>query len=60
MVDPRWAIIDDFEEIATLLAGERSEAPIVEDEQVDPRQHLEEPPIAAVAAGECQSLEQPW
>jgi hypothetical protein len=31
------AIVDDFEEIATLLAGERGEAPIVEDEQVDPR-----------------------
>ena len=28
------AIVDDFEEIAPLLAGERSEAPIVEDEQV--------------------------
>ena len=31
------AIIDDFEEIATLLAGERREAPIVKDEQIDPR-----------------------
>ena len=30
------AIVDDFEEIATLVAGERGEAPIVEDEQVDP------------------------
>jgi len=31
------AIIDDFEEIATLLAGKRSEAPVIEDEQIDPR-----------------------
>jgi hypothetical protein len=31
------AIIDDFEKIATLLAGERGEAPIIEDEQIDPR-----------------------
>ena len=32
------AIVDDFEEIATLLAGERGEPPVViEDEQVDPR-----------------------
>ena len=31
------AIVDDFEEIATLLAGERREAPIVKDEQIDPR-----------------------
>jgi hypothetical protein len=54
------AIIDDFEEITTLVAGERGEAPIIEDEQVDPREHLEEPRIASVAAGERQSLEQPW
>lgn len=31
------AIVDDFEEIATLLAGKRSEAPVIEDEQIDPR-----------------------
>ena len=53
------AIVDDFEEIETLLAGERGEAPIIEDEQVHPRQHLDEPRIASVAAGERQSLEQP-
>jgi hypothetical protein len=54
------AVVDDFEEIATLVAGERGEAPIVEDEQVDPRQRLEQPCIASVAAGERQSFEQPW
>ena len=31
------AIVDDFEEIAPLLASKRSEAPVVEDEQIDPR-----------------------
>ena len=30
------AVVDDFEEIAALLAGKRSEAPIIEDEQIDP------------------------
>jgi hypothetical protein len=30
-------LADDFEEIATLLAGKRSEAQIIEDEQIDPR-----------------------
>ncbi len=30
-------IVDDFEEIATLLAGERGEAPVVEDEEIDSR-----------------------
>src|SRR5271154_3700858 len=54
------AIVDDFEEITTLVAGERGEAPVVEDKQVDPRQHLQEPCIASIAAGERQSFEQPW
>jgi hypothetical protein len=42
------AIVDDFEEITTLVAGERGETPVVEDEQVDPRQHLEEPCVASL------------
>jgi hypothetical protein len=54
------AIVDDFEEITTLVAGERGETPVVEDEQVDPRQHLEEPCVASVFARERQSFEQPW
>jgi len=51
------AVVYDFEEIATLLAGERGEAPVVEDEEIDPRQHLEEPCIAPVAAGERERLD---
>ena len=31
------AVVDDLEEIATLVGGERSESPVVEDEQFDPR-----------------------
>jgi hypothetical protein len=50
------AIVDDFEEIPTLLAGERGKAPVVEDEQVDPRQHLEEPRIASVGRNENRWL----
>ncbi len=53
------AVIDDLEEIATLLAGEWGETPVVEDEEVDPRQRLEKAGIAAVAAGERESFEQP-
>jgi hypothetical protein len=53
------AVVDDFEEIAPLLAGERGEAPIVEDEQIDAGQGLEEPGITSIAAGERESLEQP-
>ena len=29
------AVVDDLEQVAALLAGERREAPIVEDEQLD-------------------------
>jgi hypothetical protein len=53
------AVVYDFEEIATLLAGEWGEAPVIEDEEIDPRQHLEEPCIAPVAAGEREGFEQP-
>jgi hypothetical protein len=54
------AVIDDLEEIATLLAGERGEPPIVEDEEIDARERLEQSSIASVAAGEREGLEQSW
>jgi transposase len=41
------AVIVDLMEIATLVAGERGETTVVEDEQVDPRQHLKEPCLVA-------------
>ena len=53
-------IVDDLEEVAALLGGERGEAPIVEDQQLDARQALEEPRMTPVAACECQGIEQPW
>jgi hypothetical protein len=53
------AVIDDLEEVAALLAGKRGEAPVVEDEQLYPRQRLEEPGITPVALGERKSFEQP-
>ena len=53
------AIVHDFQQIAALLAGERGETPIVENEEIDPCERLEQPGIAAVAAGERQCLEQP-
>jgi putative transposase len=44
------AIVDHLEEIAPLIAGKRSEPPIVEDEEIDTRQRLEQASIAPVAA----------
>ncbi|SRR6266852_4972283 len=52
------AVIDDLEEITTLLAGERDEPPIVEDEELDARERLEQASIASVAAGEREVGEQ--
>ena len=30
-------VVDDLEQIATLVGGERSQSPVVEDEELDPR-----------------------
>ena len=53
-------IVDDLQEVAPLLGGERGEAPVVEDQQLDARQALEEPCMAAVTACQRQRIEQPW
>ena len=53
------AVIDHFEEIATLVAGERGESPVIEDEKIDARERLEKTSISSVAAGERESFEQP-
>ncbi len=53
------AIVDDFEQVAALLGGQRGEPPIVEDEQVDAGDAGQQASVAAVAAGERERLEQP-
>jgi hypothetical protein len=53
------AVVDDLEEVAALLAGQRGESPVVEDEELDARQRLEEASVASVAACERQRFEQP-
>ena len=52
-------ILDDLKYVATLLLGERGEAPIVQDQQVNARQALEEPCMTTVATCECERIEQP-
>lgn len=54
------AVLDDFQEIATLLVVELLRAPVVEDEQVGSRQRLEDLRISAVAARQGKGGEQPW
>jgi hypothetical protein len=45
-------VVDDFEQVAPLLAGEWRDPPVAEDEEFDARQHLEEPGVASIAARE--------
>jgi hypothetical protein len=52
-------ILDDLKYVAALLLGERGEAPIIQDQQIDTRQALEEPCMTTVAACECERIEQP-
>ena len=52
-------IVDDLQEVAPLLGGERGKAPVVEDQQLGARQTLEEPCIAPITAGERERIEQP-
>ena len=48
------AVLDDLEEVAPLIVGERFGSPIVEDEQVDPFERLQQPRISTVTAGEAK------
>jgi hypothetical protein len=53
-------IVDDFEEIATLLTAERREAPIVKNEQIHSGERFQEPRVVSITAGSRQALEQRW
>jgi hypothetical protein len=41
------AILDDFEQIARLIGGERFGSPIIQDEQFDARERAQEPGVVA-------------
>ena len=53
------AVVDDLQQIAALLGGERCQAPIVEDEQLDAGEALEQAGIATVGARQGEVFEQP-
>ncbi len=52
------AILDDFEEIARLLDGDRFRPPIVEDEQLGAGERAHELAVTSVATGERERGEQ--
>ena len=53
-------IIEDFQEIAPLVESERCQAPVVQDQELDARQHLEEAAVASITTCEQQGIEQAW
>lgn len=52
------AIFEDFEKVSLLGFGEDGQAPIVQNQELDAPERLEEPAIAAIAAGQRQRLEE--
>ena len=47
-------VVDDLEKVAALLAGQRRQSPIVEDQQLHPAQRLQQPSIPTIAARESE------
>jgi len=52
-------IVDDLQQIATLLLRQRGEPPVVEDQKLDACEGLEHPGMTSIAACERQGIEQP-
>ena len=46
------AVLDDFEQIARLVGGERFGAPVVQDQQFDAGEGAQEPGVARIAMGD--------
>jgi hypothetical protein len=52
-------VLEDLEQVAALAGGERGEAPVVQDQQIDAGDGLEQAGVSPVAAGEGELLEEP-
>ena len=52
------AILEDLEEVATLLILGRGQAPVLEVEDIETRELAQEPAVRAVGVGQAQVLEQ--
>src|SRR5256885_5882382 len=53
-------IVDDLQQIATLIMRQRGEPPVVEDQEFDACKRFEQPPMTAITACYRQGIEQPW
>jgi hypothetical protein len=54
------AIVDNFEQVAALLRGQRRQPPVVEDQKLDTGEALEEACIPSIAACQRKGIEQAW
>ena len=54
------AVLDDLEQVVSLLGTERLETPVVEDKELDAAEGAHEAGITAIAFAEGQIAEQPW
>ncbi len=53
-------VVDDLQQVATLLLCQGGEPPVIEDQELDARQVLEQPGMSAVAACQRQGIKQSW
>src|SRR5215467_9045259 len=51
-------VLDDLQQVVTLLRAERLETPVVEDQQLDAAEGTHQAGVAAVAARQCEIAEQ--
>ena len=56
----RVAILQHFEKILTLDVGLGGQAPVIEDQDIDPCESREQNRVGAVGARERQLLKEPW
>ena len=54
------AVLQDFEDIATLLLGQADQPPVVDDEQVEPDVGGEDSAVPAVRFGQGEVVRQLW
>jgi len=54
------AVFDDFDQVSSFGVAKGCEQPVVDREQVEPRQAIEDPRVGSITAADGELLEQPW
>ena len=55
---PSVAVFEDFQQVTALFGGQFDQAPVIEDEELGPRQGVDEFGVAPVPLGDGQVLEE--